>query len=226
MSARDHVQKLARSSYDKGDPIGWFDEVYRVADGNADDVPWSAQQPQVQHLTSWLLRNCSDQEENDRGTALVVACGLGDDADALALARFDVTAFDISPTAIDWAKKRFPNSTVQYCVADLFDPPETWSNSFDFVFETQTLQALPWDLRTKAFQKITNFLAPGGTLLVVTFGRDPEEDAGQLPWPLTRDELNAFTTAGLQEVGFEDVRPTEGRRQFVVEYQKPAGGES
>ncbi|MCC5670705.1 class I SAM-dependent methyltransferase [Nostoc sp. CHAB 5784] len=38
--------------------------------------------------------------------ALVIGCGLGDDAEAIASLGFEVTAFDISPTAIAWCQER------------------------------------------------------------------------------------------------------------------------
>lgn len=219
MSAHTKVQQLARESYDRGDPTGWFDLVYREARGNADEIPWSSQLPN-HHLTSWLPNTHSKSVQNQSPTALVVASGLGDDAELLATKGFQVTAFDISETAIDWSKKRFPDSTVQYVVADLFDPLYEWKNAFDFIFESQTLQALPWKLREKAMQQIASFLAPNGTLLVVTLGRDEQDEAGQLPWPLMRKELDGFVREGLTEVSFRDVTAENQRRKFVVEYRR------
>ena len=123
-------------------------------------------------------------------------------------------------SAIAWTNQRFPDSAVQYAVADLFDPPVAWKDSFNFVFETQTLQALPRTLRTEAFKRIASFVAPGGTLLVVTFGRDEDEEATQLPWPLTRAELDTFKDHGLVEQSFADETDEAGRRWFVVTYRK------
>jgi 2-polyprenyl-3-methyl-5-hydroxy-6-metoxy-1,4-benzoquinol methylase len=185
-------------------------------------VPWAEQAPN-RHLTAWGVNAGLTKVSSVSKKALVIACGLGDDAEALANMGFEVTAFDISQHAIHWAKQRFPDSTVQYSVQDLFEPPPAWTNTFDFVFECSTLQALPWELRSKAFEKIASFVAPGGALLVVTFGRGDTEDAVQLPWPLKRAELNAFQQAGLDEVWFRDVSEPESRRHFVVEYRKPVG---
>ena len=71
---------------------------------------------------------------------------------------------------------------------------------------------------------IASLLAVGGTVLIVTLGRDEEDDAGQLPWPLTRKELDQFTAEGLEETSFEDLTPENGRRQFVATYRKPKSG--
>ena len=56
----------------------------------------------------------------------MVACGLGDDAEALAAAGWRVTAFDISPAAIAWCRERFPASPVDYQVQDLSAVPSSW----------------------------------------------------------------------------------------------------
>jgi ubiquinone/menaquinone biosynthesis C-methylase UbiE len=92
------------------------------------------------NLVEWLDRTRIDGKQKK---ALVVACGLGDDADALAQRGFDVVACDISQTAIEWCRKRFPRSKVNYVVADLFNPPAGWHRAFNFVLEAYTLQSLP-----------------------------------------------------------------------------------
>jgi SAM-dependent methyltransferase len=147
---------------------------------------------------------------------------LGDDAEFLATLRFDVTAFDISPTAIDWCRRRFPNSKVRYQTVDVFRAPAKWQQAFDFVFEAYTVQVFPGDLRERAARLIGQFVRPGGTLLVVARGRDPHDDPGQMPWPLTRAELTAFAAAGLREVQFEDYLDAEDPpvRRFRVAYRR------
>ena len=133
-----------------------------------------------------------------------------------------MTAFDISPTAIGWCKKRFPETKVQYLVHDLFNPPLDWEGVFDFVLESYTLQVLTPDLRGKAIQCISGFVAPGGTLLVIARGRKPEEPTGEMPWPLVRTELRKFEADGLQEVNFEEYLDKEDPpvRRFRVEYPR------
>jgi hypothetical protein len=53
------------------------------------------------------------------------------------------------------------------------------------------------------------FLRPGALLLVIARGREPSDPEGQMPWPLTRVELAAFTAAGLFELSFEDLLSVE-----------------
>jgi len=106
---------------------------------------------------------------------LVIGCGLGDDAEELSRRGFDVTAFDVAPTAIVWCRKRFPESPVNYITADILSPRQEWAHTFDFIFEAYTLQSLPDDLQRVAMSNIARMLAPGGCLLVITRGRDDNE---------------------------------------------------
>ena len=69
--------------------------------------------------------------EGEGRSAIVIGCGLGDDAEALQQLGFQVTASDIAATAIDWCHQRFPNSNVNYRVADLFNLDPTWHAAFD-----------------------------------------------------------------------------------------------
>jgi SAM-dependent methyltransferase len=151
--------------------------------------------------------------------ALVVGCGLGDDAEALAGTGMQVTAFDISQTAVDWCKRRFPNSAVEYLQADVLSLPEHWAGMFDLVVEIYTLQVLVPELREQAMQSIARCVAQDGRLLLVCRGRDDSDSAGEFPWPLTKAELNAFTRMGLREQSFEDFIDGDTRR-FRIVYQR------
>lgn len=156
-------------------------------------------------------------------SALVTGCGLGDDAEQLAAWGFHTTAFDISDAAIRACQKRFPNSAVNYQVANLLEPPEDWRGRFDFVFELNTLQVLPAALRAQATKNIAGFLRPGGHLLVSALHREPSDPEGEMPWPLTRAEISAFTAYGLEEVLFDilaDANEPDARR-FRVLFRLP-----
>jgi len=149
-------------------------------------------------------------------TALTIGSGLGDDAEQLAAWGFHTTAFDISETAIRASRKRFPATTVEYLAANLLEAPSTWRRAFNFVFEANTLQVLPAALRPRAIEKIAGFLCPAGLLLVIARGREPCDPEGQMPWPLTRAELSAFTAAGLEGLSFEDFLDLEDPAEPAV----------
>ncbi len=219
MPDRTRARELAAQFDAKGDPLGWFDALYREAESGVSEVPWADLVPNPNLLDFW---NLHPQEARGK-SALIIGSGLGDDAEQLAAWGFHTTAFDISATAITATKKRFPSTTVEYVVADLLAPPESWHAKFDFVFESYTLQSLPPDLRVPALPKIAEFVKPAGLLLVLARGRDPGEDPGHAPWRLTRAELAEFSRAGLQEASFEDcLDPHDpGVRKFRATYLRP-----
>jgi len=74
-----------------------------------------------------------------------------------------------------------------------------------------------------ALAGLAGALAPGGLLLIITRGREEDEDPGHLPWPLTRAELDTLTGFGLQEVSFERYFDDETPpvRRFRAAYRKP-----
>ncbi|MGB1253235.1 MAG: class I SAM-dependent methyltransferase [Candidatus Promineifilaceae bacterium] len=178
----------------------WFEQLYLDADNNMARVPWSTPATNP-HLQTWLTREAIDGTGK---TALVIGCGLGDDAEALADYGFAVTAFDISETAIQWAKQRFPQSSVQYQAADMFAPLAEWVGAFDFVLEINIVQALPLSLRDRAISAESKFVAPHGHLLIICFRRDSHDIAPSgPPWALSRVELNQFEQHGLTPIQIE-----------------------
>ena len=199
-SRRAAARRIAHEHLARGDALGWFEDLYAQAHGDTSVVPWADSKPNP-HLHSWLETH---DVRGEGKLALVVGCGLGDDAEELARRGFVTTAFDISPTAIAWCRKRFPASTVEYDAVDLFAAPEGWNSRFDFVSECYTLQVLPANLRPKAMASIAGFVRREGALLLIARGREPSEPEGSMPWPLTRAELSTFVTRGLRETSFED----------------------
>jgi SAM-dependent methyltransferase len=199
--------------------LGWFERVYTEANGNAQTIPWADLSPNP-NLTSWLAKQSPPL---DRGAALVVGCGLGDDAEYLAEHGFRVTAFDIAPTAIEWCRRRFPQSAVDYDIHDLFESPAAWREAFDLVVEAYTLQVLPAVLRQTAMQQMATWVSPTGLMLVICRGRDDSEpDSAEMPWRLSRQEFSSLERAGLSCVAFEDYHDNEDPpvRRFRAVYRQ------
>jgi SAM-dependent methyltransferase len=205
MKDRARARELAAEFHRKGDPTGWFEPLYQEGEAGKSTVPWANLSPNPRLLDFW---NAHPQQTAGK-TALTIGSGLGDDAEQLAAWGFRTTAFDISETAIRSSRKRFPSTTVEYLAANLLQPPSAWRGTFDFAFEANTLQVLPATLRPRAIESIAGFLRPGGLLLVIARGREPSDSEGQMPWPLTRVELSAFSAAGLEELSFEDLLDLE-----------------
>jgi hypothetical protein len=181
------------------DPTAWFDELYAAAERGERDVPWDRAEPNPR-LVEWARERGVSGEGK---SAVVVGSGLGEDAEYVAGLGFDTTAFDIAPTAIRAMERKFPGSRVRYVVADLLDPPADWRQAFDFVLESITVQALPPDYHAEATKRVTELVAPGGTLLVLSAAGDGHADGP--PWPLTRAEVEAFEQGGLEMVRIEAI---------------------
>lgn len=196
---RARVRALYAQAVAEGRPTAWFEELYQAAGRGEASIPW-ADNAANPWMTAWIDR--SHLQRTGR-KALVVGCGYGDDAVALVERGFDVTAFDIAPTAVETARKRCEG--VQWVVADAASPPAAWLGAFDLIIEIYTLQAVPPEIRASIAQALPTCLAPGGRLLVIAryaVGADPAADGP--PWPLTKDEVRRIAT---DDVTIEEFEP-------------------
>jgi SAM-dependent methyltransferase len=191
------TQNLARAYADKGNPDGWFEEFYACANGDIHKVYWADLKPNPL-LLAWIEKHGTLRGRR----AITIGCGLGDDAEALANHGCQVIAFDISASAIAMCLQRYPNSTVDYRVADLFNPPAEWHRAFDLVYECNTIQILTGSNRLRAIEAITDLVAPGGFLLVSCRSRNPGEHMDAFPVALDRHEIEGFVRGGLSEINF------------------------
>ena len=210
---RTRARELAKQARLSGDHAGWLEQLYREQAQGLDVISWADMRPNPNLL----------EFAGAGKTALVVGCGFGDDAEKVASWGFQTTAFDVAPSAVRACKVRFCETTVNYVAADVLALPEEWAENFDFVLEVYTLQVLPPELRSRAIRGVAGLLKKNGTLLVIARGRDEREPEGQMPWPLTRRELEEFTAAGLREESFEDYfdRESPPVRRFRATYRRP-----
>lgn len=202
----------------------WFERVYVEAEERGAPIPW-AQQGASPDLLAWLDAN---NVSGDGRPALVVGCGLGHNAEALARRGFTVTAFDIAPTAIKMCRDRYPDSEVTYKVANLFALPASWQGRFAFVLELFNVQALPPLRQRTALQAIGRLVAPGGTLLLIGLGCDERDETSGPPWPLLKADVAALGQSNLQPVTFEEYhrQPDTPIRRFRVQFRMHDEGHS
>jgi SAM-dependent methyltransferase len=193
-----------------------YEGFYRRAGQNLAGIPWAAMAPDPS-LVGWL----DGRKRPAAGArALVVGCGLGDDAEYVARRGFLTTAFDFSPTAIERCRERFPSSAVDFQVADLFRLPTAWASAFDLVVEVRTLQSIPVDLRAAAVIAIGAKLAPGGLLFVHSFGAPDGERFDGPPWPVTATELALLAEAGVERVQYTEEPVSRRACSFSAVYRR------
>jgi 2-polyprenyl-3-methyl-5-hydroxy-6-metoxy-1,4-benzoquinol methylase len=185
-------------SIQENKPADWFEPLYADSNKNGEGVPWANMEthPSFSH---WLSQN---QLTGNKKSALVVGCGMGDDAIELENLGFQVTAFDVSKTAIIFCVERFPQTTVNFVQADLLKTQAQWYRQFDFVLEIYTVQALPPKYEKKLIQSISSFLAPNGQLLVVAeVSKEERIFENGPPWVLTPQHIDSFISCGLDVIG-------------------------
>jgi SAM-dependent methyltransferase len=191
---------------DMQDPLrrGWFEAVYALAEDDPARVPWA--NLSAHPLTrTWI----GLQGRGVEGLSVLdIGCGLGDNAECFAAHGARVTAFDFVPEAVAWAKRRFPETSVDYRTADLFALPAAWQGQFDLVHECYTLQALSFELLPRALGIFKTLLKPRGRLLIVARGRAEDEKISGPPWPLPPSFFHEAEPQGLRCLALEDITAT------------------
>ena len=172
----------------------WFDDLYTKHKDEHSNIPWARLD------VNPLLKSYLDEKQKHSGKALVIGCGLGDDAKALEVAGYEVIAIDVSQKALELAKERFPDSSITFEKQDIFDMPKKYYEYFDFVFEAFTIQSLPVEFREKMIEAVAKMVAINGKLLLVAHKREHEFEGP--PWPLKQEEVNLFKNY-LTEFKFE-----------------------
>lgn len=209
-------KKMVKTYQENNDPTGWFDSIYKNAKGDFTKVFWADLEPSP-YLVDWLKENHVNK------TACVIGCGVGDDAQALSEFGFEVTAFDIFSSAIELCINRYPNTKVNYVVADLFAYPKEWFENFDVIYECNTIQVLPDGYRKKARVAMSSLLAKDGYILVSCRSRNEGEKEDEIPFPLSKSEMDEFVTIDkLKEISFlaYDDEQIPSVPHFFAVYQK------
>ena len=120
------------------------------------------------------------------GTVCVPGCGTGHDARVWARAGFDVTGYDLAPSAIRLSRERTATAGLkaQFFLGDFLrdEPPQ----KFDWLFEHTLFCAIDPTDRDQYVQAARRWLKPGGNYLAVNY-MIPDKDGP--PFGTTRAEL-------------------------------------
>ena len=151
-----------------------YDDRYRQVHGQ--DLQWFASSPSP--IVGEILARY-----NINGRLLEIGCGEGRDAGFLLARGYDVLATDVSPSAIDYARKRFPEFADRFQVLDCLT--EQVNEKFDFIYAVAVIHMLVLDEDRNGFYRfIREHLAPGGMALICTMGNGE--------WEMQSDISTAF----------------------------------
>ena len=217
------VRGLVDAHLGAGDPTGWFEPLYADAASDAARVPWAGSAPHP-YVTDWLDVPVATPPGR---RAVVVGCGLGDDAAELARRGYEVTAFDVAPTAVAWARRRFADLDIDWRVEDVLEVSPDLVGAFDLVVEVRTVQSLPGGVRVAAMDAIGRLAAPRGVVVVVTLVATDADTARGWdgpPWAQAPSELAVYRGSGLVRLALEHPEPDErGAMEVRITWQRPEG---
>lgn len=201
----------------------WCDQLYREAGGDLSKVTWAGKAHPC--LVSWLNSEAPGRVRPG-SRAIAVGCALGDDVAELNRRGYDAIGIDLSPTAIDWARRRFPEMAHALSVCDVMSMPSRYRHRFELVVSCDTLQNVEPGRRGAVAAAIGSLCGPRGLVVIVTrgCGGSPGVDTGDgPPWPLTSGELvGLMQAAGLNPAcaidDFEDdAQPPVRRLRGIFE---------
>ena len=151
-----------------------YDDRYRQVHGA--DLQWFADGPSP--IVGEILKRY-----NIYGKLLEIGCGEGRDAGWLLAQGYDVLATDVSPAAVAYARKRFPEFADRFGVLDCLT--ENLDEKFDFIYAVAVVHMLvPDEDRNGFYRFIREHLAPGGMALICTMGNGE--------WEMQSDISTAF----------------------------------
>ncbi len=163
-----------------------FERAYRGEAsemGGDDRPPWSIGEPQPEIAA--LI-----EEGKFRGDVLDAGCGEAAVSMYLAERGFTTVGLDLSPTAIDMARKeavRRGLTTASFEVADITSFTG-YDGRFGTIVDSTLFHSMPVEHRDAYQQSIARAAAPGASYFILVFARSKQPE-GELPNPVTEDEL-------------------------------------
>ena len=152
---------------------------------NPEELPWFSEN--LDNDLEYILRKTNIV----KGDVLDIGTGPGTQAIELAGRGFEVTATDISDSAIQKAKERaaLEKRVVKFIPDDILETKLT--DNFDFVFDRGCFHVLPPDRRKDYVKATQELLKPSGWLFLKCFSQLEPGDYG--PYRLSPEEIrNVF----------------------------------
>ena len=164
------------------------------------DTPWDSGVPSQQ------LKNFLSEGKVKPGRVLELGCGTGTNAIFLAQLGFDVTAVDLSKTALKTAREKAAaaNVEINFVEGDVTALPDL-SGPFPFVFDRGTYHVVR-KMNLPGFQKtLSEVVEPSGHYLVLAGNANTLAPSDQGPPVVQAREI----TAEIEDAGFDLVELKE-----------------
>jgi SAM-dependent methyltransferase len=193
---------MSQPSKPKCVTIADWDTAYREG-----TPPWDAGRPHAE------LARVLDEYRLRPQTVLEVGCGTGADAIVLARRRFEVTAVDCSPIAIERARLRAEQSdaVLRFVLDDVFDFART-SGQFDLVYDACLYHAIRLVNLARYVDMLWRVTRPGSYYLCLAGA--PSETVEDGPPQVTEDEMHnelgrLFEFVHLRPTRLESATPSQ-----------------
>ena len=140
-----------------------------------DEIPWNVETPPD------ILKHLVETEKIKPCKVIELGCGAGNYVIYLSTKGFDSTGIDISPTAIDIAKKSATEKGVKcnFIAVDVLGDMTEINEQFDFAYDWHLLHHIYPEDREKYINNVYGLLKPGGQYLSVCFSEDSPEFGGK-----------------------------------------------
>ncbi len=145
------------------------------------DMPWEKGEP-----SPGLVDFLAAHPELPKGSVVVPGCGTGHDVRVWAQAGFDVSGFDLAPSAIRLCCERTAQAglTATFAQSDFLADPTPMQ--FDWLFEHTLFCAIDPSRRDDYVKAVLRWLKPGGQLLAIHYMIRDEQGP---PFGVTQEEL-------------------------------------
>jgi 2-polyprenyl-3-methyl-5-hydroxy-6-metoxy-1,4-benzoquinol methylase len=188
-----------------------WEQLYRNQD--VESMPWF--NPELDLDLDEALTNLNLQT----GTALDLGTGPGTQAMALAERGFEVTATDLSETAIEkaLAKAKEKNLDISFRQDDILN--SKLDQKFDFVLDRGCFHVLPPEQRQNYIRVVDSLVKPKGYLFLKCFSHLETREAG--PYRFTPEEIqdifsSRFNVSSVKETVYYGTLEALPRALFCV----------
>ena len=184
--------------------------------------PWDTGVPHAE------LAHVLDEYRLRPQTVLEIGCGTGADAILLARRRFEVTAVDCSPIALERARLRAEqqDALIHFVLADIFEFALS-AVQFDLVYDSGVYHAIRQVNLERYLDMLWRVTRPGSYYLCLAGAPDKTADNG--PPQVTKDEIHSelgrlFVFVHLRPTRLENSTRKEGHPGWSCLMQRPMVG--